>query len=83
MMLQPTIVKNVSHPLIASAYIKHRFNTQGARRGVEDVLVLAARPAHGQSTDDVHAALIADMDLILDQILPQAIKVDSVEIRVH
>lgn len=82
MYLQPTIVTAVTHPLIANAYIKHRFNKQGAR-GVEEVLVLSTHHVAGKSADAVQADLIADMDLILDQVHRKAIKVDSIEIRAH
>ena len=82
MLLQPTIVTNVTHPLIANAFIKHRFNNSGAR-SVEEILVLDTHPVKGRSADEVQAALIADMDLILDQVHRKAIKVDSIEIRAH
>lgn len=82
MLLQPTIVKSVTHPLVASAFIKHRFNQRGVR-GSEEILVLDAHRSAGKSADEVQAAILADMDLILDQVQRKAIKVDSVEIRVH
>ena len=82
MMLQPTIVKNVIHPLVASAYIKHRFNQRGANKR-EEVLVLDAYRTADKSADELQAAILADMDLILDQVQRKAIKVDSIEIRVR
>lgn len=81
MLLQPTIVTAVAHPLVANAFIKHRFNARGGRQ--EEILVLDAHRTPGQSPDAVQAALIADMDLILDQVHRKAIKVDSIEIRAH
>ena len=83
MLLQPTIVKSVTHPLVASAFIKHRFNKSGVRGSSEEILVLDAHPVAGKSADDVQKAILADMDLILDQVQRKAIKVDTVEIRVH
>lgn len=82
MFLQPTIVTALAHPLIATAFIKHRFSRYDARN-VEDILVLDAHPVAGKSADAVQAELIADMDLILDQMHRKDIKVDSVEIRTH
>lgn len=82
MLLQPTIVTAVTHPLISQAFIKHCYNNQGGSQ-MEEVLVLDAQRIPGQSFDDIQAALIADMDLILDQMQRKAIKVDSIEIRAH
>lgn len=83
MLLQPTIVTNIMHPLVASAYVKHRFNAHGNNRRMEEVLVLDAHRGSNLPGQDVQAAILADMDLILDQINRRAITVDSIEIRLH
>jgi hypothetical protein len=83
MLLQPTIVTSITHPLVASAFVKHRFNTVGGRRRMEEVLVLDAHPVKDLAGEDVQAAILADMDMILDQIQRRAISVDSIEIRMH
>lgn len=82
MMFSPTIVKNVIHPLVATAFIKHSFTAPGHASN-EDILVIDAHRGVGQSADDVQAAILADMDLILDQVHRTSLNVDSVEIRVH
>lgn len=82
MLLQPTIVKNVIHPLVSGAFIKHQCDGRGFDRSRE-VLVLDTHPLPGKKAGDVQAAILADIDLILDQVMRKAIKVDSVEIRVH
>lgn len=81
--LQPTIVTGIIHPLVASAFVKHRFNTIGNRRQVEEVLVLDAHRVKDLTGEDVQAAILADMDLILEQAQRRAIAVDSIEIRLH
>lgn len=83
MLLQPTIVTGITHPLVASAFVKHRFNMVGNRRHVEEVLVLDAHRIKDLTGEDVQAAILADMDMILSQVQRRAISVDSIEIRLH
>lgn len=83
MSLQPTIVKTVIHPLVASAFIKHHY-APAPRRGrkYEEVLVLDAR-TDDMSPADVQSAILSDLDLIMDQLRQDELHIDSVEIRLH
>lgn len=83
MLYQPTIVKSVIHPMVASAYIKHNPIAKPSRKKTQDILVLDAYTGQDLSQADVQCAILSDIDLIMDQLRADEVAVDSVEIRFH
>lgn len=83
MLLQPTIVKNVLHPMVASAFIKHDLPLEPGSKKMQDVLVLDAHMDQDLSPADVQNAILSDIDLIMDQLRAEDLSVDTVEIRFH
>lgn len=79
MLLQPTPINSVAHPLIASAYLKKGFGSS-ADLGSEDILVIETRT---DDNSDQWLDFLSDLDLIIDQIDRKGCKFDSVEIRRH
>lgn len=86
MLLQPTPVNSITHPLIASAYIKKMIDEQTSLPS-KDVLVIETRTeAAGLDAcarDDQWIDFLSDLDLIVDTIDRKGCKFDCVEIRRH
>jgi len=81
-MLEPRQLHNITHPFIASIYMKKEF-TQG--RADRDVLVIEARGDGATATERNQQlfSLLADLDLIRDEVEKKAGKFGRVDIRCH
>lgn len=84
MMLQPTPITSITHPLIASAYLK---KSMGREMQSQDVLVIETRTEHDGMTksarNDQWVDFLSDLDMIIDQMDRKGCKFDTVEIRRH
>ena len=83
-MLEPRQLHNIAHPFIDSIYLKKEFDTNTWAEG-PDVLVIEARRLGGLTSkkvrDELLLSLLADLDLIKDEVESKAGKFSRVDIR--
>ena len=82
-MLEPRQLHNITHPFISSIYMKKEFDEK--QRTGHDVLVIEARGDGATAAERNRSlfSLLADLDLIRDEVEKKAGKFGRVDIRCH